>query len=54
MSEGAKTRLEVVVGAEHFPQTAAGELATGRRVEVGGEDVTVTLPAMCGAMLHNK
>lgn len=50
---GAGRAFKVAVGTEKFPQAGGGALATGATVDLGGGPVTVTVPAMSGALLVN-
>ncbi|MBU1695165.1 MAG: hypothetical protein KKC51_14540, partial [Verrucomicrobia bacterium] len=49
----APTIARVVVGPDSFPRAAAGPLATGGAVDLGGETVQISLPGLSAVWLQN-
>ncbi len=45
--------LQAVVGPDAFPRSEGASLRTGDKLDLRGGDVTLTLPALSGALLLN-
>jgi glycosidase len=50
---GAPLVLRAAVGPDQFPQAEGGSFRTGDKLDLRGGDVTITIPALSGAILLN-